>query len=263
MITERNERRVILSLLAVLAVIAPICIGHNFVVSYSDQKVEFGAKLCAFVFGLTVLTHIRWAHLKLMPLVCTGFLIPLLWAAIDFPVTEFPLWFGIRMYSTKWEFFALVATGEMAIVYAIYQFLFNDEFRHGGPRWLSIASLLAAIACIGYAWKNMDSLHGHLSFVLAVAVLFAITDAITFLDATGKSQRAAWTFLIMLDVPMVISLGALWVFCVLRHPGGEQAIMIRDETRFETVEYFIAGAIAFQLLVSDVLFVVASFVGES
>jgi hypothetical protein len=123
-----------------------------------------------------------------------------------------------------------------------------------GRRWLDKLAIVgvilagAANATAAYFILNRLPAVRHVEAVIFAAVFFMIADYVISKQPLPANQRADFreSFLIA-DIPVVGGLGILWIF-LMCHANHETD---------QSMEYFVAGAITFQLVASNLLFVLS------
>jgi hypothetical protein len=117
---------------------------------------------------------------------------------------------------------------------------------------------------------SKDPLKYHLLSVFIVSIAFCINDFMTYLLSSGYNKEGPKKFFWILDIPIAISLLSLVIFyCwitnnptidgayILGHDGS--AVLGHGGNPIDTREFFIGGSIAFQMLVSNVVYVALIF----
>ncbi len=143
-----------------------------------------------------------------------------------------------------WELAALLWTLTFALVY-----FFDFQYLRDRPKvnkLISLLSLLPVILTIAAAYFLLvDRYLLHFCFVLALGVLLFFTDSLLYRlheDPEIKLQYLESTMLA--DLPMVVALAALGIY-----------LWSYGQMVTEKPEVFLAGAIAFQLVASNAIFV--------
>jgi hypothetical protein len=158
----------------------------------------------------------------------------------------------INTYPAVWELFALIATLVLLAAYCLSLKNLRTVKRDSDFLVPVIALPLAAI-CLVLALLTLTKISWHFGFVIAVAFLFGLGDLFIWrgIDAQAEPVRAwaAQSYLFFADVPVLFGLVVLGLYYYGFHRQGPM----------DAAEYFLGGAIAFQWLASNVIFVVVSW----
>lgn len=147
-------------------------------------------------------------------------------------------------HARGWEAGALVWTVGFLLYYIAK---FNFDAKAQMSKVLVIGLVMVNFYLVVAAWAYMNEPTLHIICVLLIGSSFLVVDLIMTMQHTVlKERRLSWTSLWLADVPTVLSLLVLLVF-LLSHPDAEDQ------------EVFVSGIIAFQLLVSNAIFVVLEF----
>ena len=193
-----------------------------------------------------------------------------------------PPWFSSRLasltYPQVWEFSAVLATILLTFFYWLDQMktAFVDPRlprlrlrAHHGRGFcnlcliFSLIFLLIAASTIYYEkqlscllnFRHTDLVALHFWLVLAVACLFAAHDAAAWRSTSEEEGAVTFKFFLFADLPIAVALLCLMIFYI-RQPQGITLYQGHDGSTLFTLEYFVAGAIAFPILASDVLYFV-------
>jgi hypothetical protein len=156
--------------------------------------------------------------------------------------------FGVQLtLSESWELGAITWS---LLFGAFYYFTFPFLPKERINRVLLALLSLGTVALCGAA---VYSLHQHSAlhfrFVLAIGVLFCTIDFMLFWWHSGVRRKMFLETLWVADAPMVA--GMLTLFCFQIYHSRH---MITSE-----MQTFLAGAISFQLIVSNVVFILCQF----
>lgn len=150
----------------------------------------------------------------------------------------------------SWEFGAVI----WSILFGIYYFV-----RFPLPHGTSIIKAMCLVIFIGATIPNMLAAYYilgfqpavyHVFWVIVGALLFMFVDFWLFRELEHKRQRGSFLEgLLMADLPVVVGLSILLLYLLLAHSnqGGNS----------ESMEAFAGGAISFQLIASNVIFVLS------
>ncbi len=133
-----------------------------------------------------------------------------------------------------------------AYYYFTFPFLPKD---HLNRVLLAVLSLGTVTLCGAAAYSLHNQSGMHFRFVSAIGFLFCITDFVLFWWHQGDRRKIFLESLWVADVPMIAGLTTLLIFQIYHRDygvGGEMKI-------------FLAGAISFQLIVSNVVFILCQF----
>jgi hypothetical protein len=128
--------------------------------------------------------------------------------------------------------------------YLTFPFLPRDRIN----RLVLLLLSLGTVTLCGAAGYSIHS-PMHFVFVLAIGILFCMTDFILFWWHSGIRRKMFLETLWVADAPMIS--GLLTLFCF--------QIYHRHLARTVEMEVFLAGAISFQLIVSNVVFILSQF----
>lgn len=134
-----------------------------------------------------------------------------------------------------------------AYYYSTFPFVGKDRLNKAVAALLSLGTVLLC-------WMGARSLHNpssasHFRIVSAIGFLFCLTDFILFWYHQGDRRRMFLESLWVADAPMVAGLTTLLLFQIYHREYGARGEM----------ETFLAGAISFQLIVSNVIFILCQF----
>lgn len=133
-----------------------------------------------------------------------------------------------------------------AYYYFTFPFLPKDRLNRV---LLALLSLGTVALCGAAAYSLHEHSILHFRYVSAIGFLFCLTDFILFWWHQGDRRRMFLESLWVADVPMIVGLATLLIFQIY-HKGRE------TDNEMQT---FLAGAISFQLIVSNVVFILCQF----
>ncbi len=149
--------------------------------------------------------------------------------------------------SESWELGAITWSLVFgAYYYFTFPFLPKDRLNRVLMAVLSLGTL-ALCAAAAYSLHEHSIL--HFRYVSAIGFLFSLTDFILFWWHQGERRRMFLESLWVADAPMIAGLATLLIFQIY-HKGHE------PDNEMQT---FLAGAISFQLIASNVVFILCQF----
>jgi hypothetical protein len=179
----------------------------------------------------------------------------------------------------RWEVVALVSTAFMAIIYLDAIDVIKGYFgRRRGFLGINtiVFCLLASTALIGFALRQLHDPNKHYLLVWLVTILFCIVDWYISWSFKSKPRRAiafakeSKTLLWLIDLPVFAALTVLGLFVfyhldctadALNGPVSGSGTFGEALSNNVCVEAypFLAGALAFQMLSYNVIYIVFSF----
>lgn len=149
--------------------------------------------------------------------------------------------------SESWELGAITWSLVFgAYYYFTFPFLPEDRLNRV---LLALLSLGTVALCGAAAYSLHEHSALHFRYVSAIGFLFCITDFMLFWWHQGNRRRMFLESLWVADAPMIAGLATLLVFQIY-HTGHEPD---------KEMQTFLAGAISFQLIVSNVVFILCQF----
>ncbi len=149
-------------------------------------------------------------------------------------------------HAQGWEAGAIVWTG----LFLIYYLFKTSPTRSVKVNKLIMVVLIGVNAWLW--WKAWKSIGGHeplehIGWIMGIAAAFLVIDLIVSIFHDNDIERArSRASLIWADAPMVFSFTVLYIY-------------LRAHSDTEAPEVFVAGVVACQLLISNVVFVVMEF----
>src|SRR5262249_31902654 len=128
--------------------------------------------------------------------------------------------------------------------YLTFPFLPKDRVNRLILLALSVGTVTLCAAA-GYSLRRPV----HFTFVLAIGILFCVIDFILFWWHIGERHKMFLETLWVADAPMIA--GLLTLFCF--------QIYSKHVVETSEMQIFLAGAISFQLIVSNVVFILSQF----
>jgi len=185
---------------------------------------------------------------------------------------QFSGWFAhlsllnIGTYAQKWELFAIVASIFLVGFYWWDQMRSHKQYASTPLFGLLNVLLFLSIAALVVAVVYIKSSNGvHFFSIWLVALFFLSADVCTWRGVdelvAPEKKGGALKFIFFADVPVFVSFSVLAYFYFVRHWQQHTApfpwlIPLPDGTVLNTYDYFLAGAIAFQYLASNIIFLV-------
>ena len=132
-----------------------------------------------------------------------------------------------------------------AYYYFTFPFLPKDRVNR-------VLALLLSLGTVALCIAGANSLHNHsvthFRYVAAIGFLFCITDFVLFWLHEGDRRKIFLESLWVADAPMIAGLATLLIFQIYHKQYGAGEM-----------QTFLAGAISFQLIVSNVVFILCQF----
>lgn len=134
---------------------------------------------------------------------------------------------------------------------AYYYFTFPSAPKDRINRVVAALLSLGTVALCGLAAYSLhtNNIPFHFRYVAAIGFLFCLTDFILFLCHTGDRRKMFLESLWVADAPMIAGLVTLLFFQIYH----------KDQRQAREMQTFLAGAISFQLIVSNVVFILCQF----
>jgi hypothetical protein len=134
---------------------------------------------------------------------------------------------------------------------AYYYFTFPSAPKDRINRLVAALLSLGTVALCGLAAYSLhtNNIPFHFRYVAAIGFLFCLTDFILFLCHTGDRRKMFLESLWVADAPMIVGLVTLLFFQIYH----------KDQRQAQEMQTFLAGAISFQLIVSNVVFILCQF----
>ncbi len=133
-----------------------------------------------------------------------------------------------------------------AYYYFTFPFLPEDRLNRVLMALLSLGTI-ALCGAAAYSLHEHSIL--HFRYVSAIGFLFCLTDFILFWWHQGNRRRMFLESLWVADAPMIAGLATLLVFQIYH----------KSQETDREMQTFLAGAISFQLIVSNVVFILCQF----
>jgi len=162
--------------------------------------------------------------------------------------------FNIYKYYHKWEFTALIATFLLVVIFWWDQGKSTLHFQKTWCYRVSNGSLLISLPFLIGAVATLHYTSLHFLFVFLLSLAFLASDGSTWHGVDTKSpwREQAKMFCLFSDAPIVGAFFCLGIFYLI-------SLLSEPSDPLDTISYFIAGAIAFQWLASNFIFVVISW----
>jgi len=166
---------------------------------------------------------------------------------------------NLETYAQRWELGALVSSLLLVSIYWFDQMMNRDDFlsTSSGKYYYALlnVALLSSLISLFVACLWIKQLPHHLFAALAIALCFLGADVFTLkgLDVSKAKvpARHATTsqFILFADIPVLVSFIVLGMFLIVHH-FQHSGFPFDDES----YHYFLPGAIAFQFLASNTIF---------
>ncbi len=156
---------------------------------------------------------------------------------------------SIENIGEAWEVSGLLATFWMTILFWVQE-MFEQKHLQGFRLVVCQISLVASLVLICFAYLWVHQIANHLYAIILVSCFFAAHDFVrhSALNVAGKNDDAteAKLFAVYVDIPSIIGFIIILIFFKLQDSQ-------------DNLNYFIAGAIAFQLLNMNAVYLLISF----